>query len=74
MTSLKKQKDKYKVKLTVSFEYEAEVEVKDEAHAEGAACDMAMDYLDITLSDSQKFNQFWEYDVQLNINSIEKLN
>jgi hypothetical protein len=67
------EKKKYKVKLTVSFEYEAVVEATERDFAEGPACDMAMDYLDITLADSRKFDEFWEYQVETKVNSIEEI-
>ncbi len=66
-------KKKFKVKLTVSFEYEADVEAIDESHAEGQACDKAMDYLDLTIGDSRKFDEFWEYEVNQKVTSIEEI-
>jgi len=52
-----------KVKIEVSFTFECEVDAQEEGEAFQLAEDQAMEYLESTLQDARKFDDFWEYKV-----------
>lgn len=52
---------KRKITVNVSFDYECEVNPGDKEAELMEASDKVMDYLEGTLSDSRKFDEFWEY-------------
>jgi hypothetical protein len=57
---------KKKVKLNICFEFQCLVEANEDKEAFDKASDQAMDFLENKLSDSRKFDKFWEYEVKVN--------
>ncbi len=66
------QKTKYKVKLVLEIPFESHVDANNESEAVDMALDNAMDYLELNLSDSRKFDQLWEYVVKHKAIEVEK--
>jgi len=67
-----KNQAKYKVNLVFDFPFESEITADNENEAVDKAMDKAMEYLESKLSDSHKFDEFWEYQVKHKILKVEK--
>ena len=63
---------KYKVNLIIDFPFESEITAVNEEEAIDKAMDKAMEYLESRLSDSHKFDEFWEYQIQHKILEVKK--
>ncbi len=63
---------KYKVNLIIDFPFESEITATNEDEAVDKAMDKAMEYLESKLSDSHKFDEFWEYQIQHKILKVKK--
>jgi hypothetical protein len=67
-----KNQAKYKVRLVIDFPFETEITALNNDEAVQKAMDNAMEYLESRLTDSHKFDEFWEYQIQHKIVKVEK--
>ena len=63
---------KFTVRLKLEIPLEFVVNANNENEAFDIATDNAMEYIEKKISDSRKFDEFWEYEVQSNLVSSEE--
>ncbi len=65
-------KSNFKIELKFEFPFSSSVEACNKKEALELAMDNAMDYFERQLSDSHKFDEFWEYKIKPKVIAVIK--